>query len=139
MHCIFCKILNNEIPCSKVFENDNFIAILDALPANDAHILVIPKNHYANIFYVPEDILQEGYSIAHKIAKAFKSELDINNLNIIQNNGKFAGQIIDHFHIHIIPRYENDQVIFKSTPVEILPGRISEIISKLESKLNEDS
>lgn len=131
MNCIFCKIINNQINSNKVFEDENFIAILDAFPANDSHILVIPKNHYSNIFDIPDDILKEAYSISHKLASKLKSNLNINNINILQNNGILAGQTVEHFHIHLIPRYENDTVVFKSTPVEISQERIQEIISKL--------
>ncbi len=133
MNCIFCKIINNQINSNKVFENKNFIAILDAFPANDSHILVIPKEHYSNIFDIPNDVMQEAYSIAHNLGSKLKSELNINNINILQNNGVIAGQTVDHFHIHLIPRYENDTVVFKSTPVEISQERIQEIILKLNN------
>ena len=66
MSCIFCKILNGDIPSNKVFENDNFIAILDAFPANEGHTLVIPKKHFENIFEIDEEVLKEGYAIAKR-------------------------------------------------------------------------
>ncbi len=133
MSCIFCKILKNEIKSNKVFENDRFIAILDAFPANEGHILIIPKEHYANIFEIPVDVMQEAYSITHKLANTLKSNMNIQDINILQNNGIIAGQTVNHFHIHVIPRYENDTVVFKSEPVEISEERIEEIIASLKS------
>ncbi|MFI3230563.1 MAG: HIT family protein [bacterium] len=132
MSCIFCKILKNEIKSNKVFENDNFIAILDAFPANEGHILIIPKEHYSNIFEIPLDIMQEAYAITHKLASRLKTNMNIQDINILQNNGIIAGQTVNHFHIHLIPRYENDTVVFKSEPVEISEERIQEIIESLE-------
>ncbi len=133
MNCIFCKILNGDIPSNKVFENENFIAILDAFPANEGHILVIPKKHFENIFEIDEETLKEGYVIAKKIANSIKKSLNIENINILQNNGALAGQTVNHFHIHIIPRIENDNVVIKSEPVNIDSERIKEIVNNIKS------
>lgn len=119
MDCIFCKIIDGQIPSNKVFENDDFIAILDAFPANEGHTLVIPKKHYKNIFEIDEKTISQAYVLAQKIAKAIKNTLNIENINILQNNGETAGQSVHHFHIHVIPRLKNDTVTIKSTPVKI--------------------
>lgn len=135
MNCIFCKILNGDIPSNNVFENENFIAILDAFPANEGHILVIPKKHFENIFEINEETLKEGYAIAKKIANSIKKSLNIENINILQNNGALAGQTVNHFHIHIIPRIENDNVVIKSEPINIDSERIKEIINNIKSNI----
>lgn len=133
MNCIFCKILNGEIPSNKVFENDNFIAILDAFPANEGHTLVIPKKHYENIFEIDEDTLKEGYAIAKKIATSIKKSLNVEDINILQNNGTLAGQTVNHFHIHIIPRKENDKVVIKSEQINVDNNRINEILNSIKN------
>lgn len=127
MNCIFCKILNNEIPARKIFENDDFIAILDAFPANEGHTLVIPKKHFENIFEIDEKTISNAYKIAKIIAEKIKNNLGIENINILQNNGAIAGQSVNHFHIHVIPRKENDTVTIKSKIVEINNERLDEI------------
>ncbi len=135
MDCIFCKILNGDIPSNKVFENDNFIAILDAFPANEGHTLVIPKKHFANIFEIDEDTLKEGYVIAKNIADAIKKAFNISDINILQNNGELAGQTVNHFHIHVIPRVKDDNVIIKSIPVNIDSDKIKNIVDNIKSNL----
>lgn len=135
MDCIFCKIINGDIPSNKVFENDNFIAILDAFPANEGHTLVIPKKHFENIFEIDEETLKEGYAIGKKIANSIKKSLNIENINILQNNGALAGQTVNHFHIHIIPRIENDNVIIKSSPVNIDNDKIKQIIKNIKENI----
>lgn len=135
MDCIFCKILNGDIPSNKVFENDNFIAILDAFPANEGHTLVIPKKHYENIFEIDEDTLKEGFSIAKKIAHSIEKALNVKDVNILQNNGALAGQTVNHFHIHIIPRKENDKVVIKSEQVNIDRDRITEIVNCIKNNI----
>ncbi len=132
MNCIFCKILNGEIPSNKVFENDNFIAILDAFPASEGHTLVIPKKHYENIFEIDEDTLKEGYAIAKKVANSIKKSLSVEDINILQNNGALAGQTVNHFHIHIIPRKENDKIVIKSEQINIDNNRINEILNSIK-------
>ena len=133
MNCIFCKILNGEIPSNKVFENDNFIAILDAFPANEGHTLVIPKKHYENIFEIDENTLKEGYAIAKKIANSIKKALNVEDINILQNNGALAGQTVNHFHIHIIPRKENDKVVIKPLYISVDNNRINEILDSIKN------
>lgn len=135
MSCIFCKILNGDIPSNKVFENDNFIAILDAFPANEGHTLVIPKKHFENIFEIDEETLKEGYAIAKRIASSIKKSLNMENINILQNNGVLAGQTVNHFHIHVIPRLENDTVIMKSTPINIDSEKIKQIMLDIKNNI----
>lgn len=135
MSCIFCKILNGDIPSNKVFENDNFIAILDAFPANEGHTLVIPKKHFENIFEIDEETLKEGYAIAKRIASSIKKSLNIENINILQNNGVLAGQTVKHFHIHVIPRLENDTVVMKSTPISIDNEKIKQIMLDIKNNI----
>ncbi len=106
--CIFCKIANGEIPSRTIYEDDSYRVILDLGPAAKGHALILPKSHYANIFEIPEDKACEVMSIAHKMAARMKDKLKCDGFNIVQNNGEIAGQTVFHFHMHLIPRYEND-------------------------------
>ena len=106
--CIFCKIANGEIPSSTIYEDDLFRVILDLSPATKGHALILPKKHMANIFEMDEETAEKVFVLASRIAKAMKEALNCDGLNIIQNNGEIAGQTVFHFHMHIIPRYNDD-------------------------------
>lgn len=106
-NCIFCKIINKEIPSVIVYEDDLFISILDKFPSAPYHILVIPKNHEENIFDISAETKQGILTVVNKVALSLKQN-GFENINIIQNNGVLAGQSVNHFHIHLIPRLEND-------------------------------
>ncbi|MGB9731438.1 MULTISPECIES: HIT family protein [Calditerrivibrio] len=112
MDCIFCKIISGEIPSSKVYEDEDFIAILDIRPVNLGHTLVIPKRHFVNIFDTDEEIAQKIYPVLIKVCKGIKDGLTADGINIIQNNEKYAGQEVFHSHIHIIPRFRDDGLKF---------------------------
>jgi histidine triad (HIT) family protein len=106
--CIFCRIANGEIPSNTIFEDDNFRVILDNGPATKGHALVLPKEHYANVFEMPDELLAEATKVAKKVASNIKDKLSCDGLNLVQNNGEAAGQTVMHFHLHIIPRYKDD-------------------------------
>ena len=107
-NCIFCKIAAGEIPSNTIYEDDSFRVILDLGPATKGHALVLPKNHYADLFEIPEETLAGAAVTAKKVAALMKKTLFCDGLNLVQNNGEAAGQTVMHFHLHIIPRYEND-------------------------------
>lgn len=108
--CIFCKIANGEIPSASPYENDDFKVILDISPANRGHALIIPKEHSDNVFELPEDTAAKIFTFAPKLAKAIKEETDCEGMNLLQNNGEVAGQTVNHFHLHFVPRYAGDDV-----------------------------
>lgn len=129
--CIFCKIANGDIPTNTIYEDNDFRVILDAAPANLGHCLVLPKNHAADVFEIDSEILGRGFALAQKIAKAVKKATGCDGVNILQNNGKAAGQTVFHFHIHIIPRLKNDDVnigfgSFKTDDAAIIKDKIIE-------------
>lgn len=107
-NCIFCKIANGEIPSRTLYEDDRFRVILDLGPATKGHALILPKNHYADLFALPEDEAAEAAKLAKKMGAKLVEKLHADGLNVVQNNGESAGQTVKHFHIHLIPRYEND-------------------------------
>jgi histidine triad (HIT) family protein len=107
-NCIFCKIVNNQIPSKIIFENDLCLAFLDISPISKGHTIIIPKRHYDNIEDISEQDLASIFKVVKKIAILIHQKLNIDGYNILQNNYKAAGQEINHFHIHIIPRNTND-------------------------------
>ncbi len=130
-NCIFCKIANGEIPSRTVYEDDSFRVILDNGPATKGHALVLPKDHYADLFEIPEDVAAAAIVTAKKAAALLKEKLHADGLNIVQNNGEAAGQTVPHFHIHIIPRYVDDGQLIGWKPgspsAEELDGVLDEI------------
>jgi len=106
--CIFCKIIAGEIPCYKVYEDDDVLAFLDIAPMNYGHVLVLPKKHFANFEEIPEQELYAVIKVVKKIGKAIKQGLGAPGYNVQVNNDPVAGQIIPHIHFHVIPRNEGD-------------------------------
>ena len=103
--CIFCKIVNGDIPASKIFENEHVFAFLDISQVTKGHTLVIPKIHKENVYELTPEIAKNLFEVVPAIANAIKSELKPIGLNIVNNNGEHAGQSVFHFHMHLIPRY----------------------------------
>jgi histidine triad (HIT) family protein len=103
--CIFCKIVNGDIPAAKVFENEYVFAFLDISQVTKGHTLVIPKVHKENLFELTPDIAKNLFESVPAIAKALKKEYQPLGLNLVNNNGDAAGQTVYHFHMHLIPRY----------------------------------
>lgn len=106
--CIFCKIANGEIPSRTLYEDEQFTVIMDMGPATKGHSLILPKEHYANIYEMPEELAGEAMKVARKMASKMTTALQADGFNIVQNNGEAAGQTVFHFHMHMIPRYKGD-------------------------------
>jgi histidine triad (HIT) family protein len=106
--CVFCNIIVKKIPSKILYENNDTIAFLDIFPMSQGHTIVIPKKHYTNLETIPIKELCEVVETTKKISNLIYKNLNIDGYNIIQNNHKAAGQIINHFHIHIIPRSIGD-------------------------------
>ncbi|MCX7822337.1 MAG: HIT family protein [Syntrophobacterales bacterium] len=134
--CIFCKIVKGEIPSAKLYEDDSTMSFLDINPINPGHALVIPKNHYPTILDVDEEDLKKTIIATKIVAKALKDALSCDGINILQNNFEAAGQLIYHFHIHVIPRFEGDGlkvwsgVPYKEGAMEDIHGKILSAMRK---------
>ena len=111
--CIFCKLANGEIPTNTLYEDELVRVIFDLGPATKGHVLVIPKAHFDDVFSMDEATAAHVFTVAARVAKAMHDELGCDGMNILQNNGEIAGQTVFHFHMHIIPRYKNDEVVIK--------------------------
>lgn len=106
--CIFCKIVSNEIPSYKVYEDDFVLAFLDIAPVNYGHVIVIPKKHYANMEEVSDDDLCRVIKVVKKVGQSLKENFGTIGYNIQENDDSVAGQVVSHLHFHLIPRLEND-------------------------------
>ena len=106
-NCIFCKLANGDIPTNTIFEDEDFRVFMDAGPATKGHALVVPKDHYADIYEVNPEILGKAAKVAQKVIKHATEVLGCEGYNIVQNNGEVAGQTVFHFHMHLIPRYKD--------------------------------
>ena len=106
--CIFCKIINGEITSKTIYEDDTFRAILDLGPATKGHALLIPKDHADDLFELPDETASQVLIVAKKLATQMMEKLACDGFNLVQNNGEVAGQTVRHFHLHLIPRYADD-------------------------------
>lgn len=109
-NCIFCKIAAGEIPSATLYEDDDFRVILDISPASKGHALIIPKEHFRNLYDLYDELASKVLVLARKMTVRLKEILGCDGYNIVQNNEEVAGQTVFHFHMHMIPRYRGDKV-----------------------------
>lgn len=107
-NCIFCKIANGDIPSRTIYEDEEFRVILDMAPATKGHALILPKNHYKNLYEIADDTAAKVLPLAKRMAAHMTEKLGCDGFNIVQNNNEVAGQTVFHFHVHLIPRYHDD-------------------------------
>lgn len=132
--CIFCKIANGEIPSATLYEDEDFRVILDLGPASKGHALILPKAHAANIYEISDDMAAKAMILAKKMATKMTEALKCDGFNIVQNNGEPAGQTVFHFHMHLIPRYKNDNVGLGWNVGTLTEEDKLEILSKLNEQ-----
>ena len=135
MDCIFCKIAKGEIDSAKIWEDDDVLVFMDVKPFTKGHCLVIPKKHFENIFDIEDNILQKVIVMAKNISEKIKKNLGADGIRLSQSNGKAAGQEVMHFHLHIIPRYEGEDVPIHLTETIHSPQADFEEIKKIAEKL----
>lgn len=131
--CIFCKLANGDIPTNTIYENDEFRVIMDASPATRGHALVLPKDHYADIYEIDPAVLGRAIQIGQKVVQHATKELGCEGYNLVQNNGEVAGQTVFHFHLHLIPRYadmDNSEML-KWTPADLSADEIKALTETL--------
>ena len=125
--CIFCKIANGEIPAKTLYEDDKFRVILDQGPATRGHALILPKDHYADLFELPEETAGEVMKLAKRMMAKMREKLGCEGFNLVQNNGDLAGQTVFHFHLHLIPRYSADGQKIGWKPQEVTPEELEKV------------
>ena len=135
--CIFCKIINGEIPSFKVYEDEHTLAFMDINPANDGHCLVIPKEHARDLFAISAQAVAAVAQSARRVARAVHATLQPDGVNLVQCNGSAAGQSVYHFHMHVLPRRNDDELQMNwgikpgdMQAIGALAKRIAEQVSK---------
>lgn len=129
--CIFCKLANGEIPTATLYEDEDFRVILDASPAAKGHALIIPKEHYANLYELDDELAAKVLVLAKKMITKLTDVLGCDGYNIVQNNGEAAGQTVFHFHLHMIPRYKDDGVGIGWKMGELVDEDKEELLAKM--------
>lgn len=133
--CIFCKMITGQVPVTKIYEDDVVLSFLDIGPVSDGHTLVIPKQHFERLHDCPPELLSQVGSCIGKIAKAVAAAMDSQDYNVLCNNGRPAGQIVDHLHFHIIPRNTGDGVFDRWPAYKYQQGKIEEIADRIRKNL----
>ena len=129
--CIFCKIVKGKIPATKIYEDKNVLAFLDISPINPGHALVVPKKHFETLIDIDDNALCETMKAVKKLSKAIMKSVKADGINISINNFKAAGQLVPHFHTHIIPRFKDDGLKLDWPTKKILDmNKIAELIKK---------
>jgi len=108
--CSFCSIASGKAPASIVYEDATVLAFMDLNPANVGHTLVVPREHWENIYEVPENVLADLFSVVKRVSAAVKKTVGAEGISVLQLNGRAAGQMVMHFHVHVIPRFREDAI-----------------------------
>ena len=133
--CIFCRIAAGEIPSKTIYEDETFRVILDLGPATKGHALILPKQHAANLYELPDETAEKVLPLAKKLAKQLREKLGCDGLNLVQNNGETAGQTVMHFHMHLIPRYNGDDAGFGWKTKELDEATKEEVLAKVQARM----
>ena len=135
MDCIFCAIVAGNIPAAAVYEDEHVLAFMDIAPANPGHLLIIPKRHYRNIFDMPTEVGSKIMQVAIPLARAIRTALEPDGLNLFQSNEAAGFQTVFHFHLHLIPRWEGDPLRLPWRPSEGDMEEISNTAAKIREVL----
>jgi len=133
--CIFCKIASGQIPSAKIYEDEIVVAFLDIGPISDGHTLVMPRQHFEKAHNCPPELLGQIWTRLGKIAGAVASATGADGYNVLCNNGRAAGQLVDHLHFHIVPRRTGDGVFAKWPSYKYGPGQLEIIAEKIRKHL----
>lgn len=133
-NCIFCKIAAGEIPSATIYEDEDFRVILDIEPASKGHALILPKEHYANLYEMPDELAAKVLVLAKQIITKMTDILGCDGYNVLQNNGEVAGQTVFHYHMHLIPRYKEDDVTITWKHGNLSEELKAEIVTRMNDK-----
>jgi histidine triad (HIT) family protein len=134
-NCIFCKIIAGQIPCKKVYEDDQVLAFLDIGPLAEGHLLIIPKSHYVTLDEMAPEAVASTTRVLPHLAGAVRKAMAAQGYNILQNNGKVSGQVVNHVHFHIIPRVESDGLGYRWNASAYPEGRADEVLGRIREAL----
>ncbi|PKM56524.1 MAG: HIT family protein [Firmicutes bacterium HGW-Firmicutes-3] len=133
--CLFCSIASGDLDSATIFESSEFRVILDKFPSGKGHTLILPKEHIENIYDLDGETAGKMFALATVISKALKKVLKCDGLNILQNNGVAAGQTVMHFHLHLIPRFEEDGINFKWKTKAFSDDQMLELVSEISKEI----
>ena len=133
--CIFCKIAAGQIPCSKIYEDENVLAFLDIGPISDGHTLVITKEHCTKVHSCRAESLLAIAAVLPKITAAVSAATKADGYNVLCNNGRAAGQLVEHLHFHIIPRRMGDGVFSHWPAFKYPQGKAEKLAQEIRAKL----
>ncbi len=131
--CVFCRIAHKQASASLVYEDESVLAFLDIRPLNEGHTLIIPKEHYANVLDIPEELVAHVYRVAKRVALAVKEATRADGISIIQQNGKAADQDIFHLHVHVIPRFKGQKLTRFRELAEADRERLNQVAARIKS------
>ncbi|MBI3027496.1 HIT family protein [Candidatus Woesearchaeota archaeon] len=130
--CVFCKIIGGKIPSAKIYEDEKVISFLDIMPANKGHCLVVPKIHAQTLVEMGDEDLSAAIKATKKVARALSLSFGNGSFNIVMNNGKEAGQLVNHAHIHLIPRFQKDRLRIKWSHLKYEGDEIKDYAEKIK-------
>ena len=133
-NCIFCKIAAGDIPSATIYEDNYFRVILDIEPASKGHALILPKEHYANLYELSDALAAKALIVAKKVITKMTGILGCDGYNVVQNNREAAGQTVSHSHIHLIPRYKDDNVNIGGSQGNLTEEIKAEILSGMNEE-----
>ncbi len=132
-NCIFCNISQGKVPSKKIYEDESVIAILDINPANPGHVILLTKEHFKDYFELPDQLTGYIFLITKAISKTIERNMKVDGINIMVNHGQGAGQIANHFMLHIIPRFKDDGINLKWEPRKVEEADLDKILETLKS------
>ncbi len=136
VECVFCKIVRKELPARVVYEDEDVIAFLDINPVTRGHTLVVPKEHYKNLLDAPDEVVEKVFKVAKKVAEAAVKGLQARGVNVLTNAEEVAGQVVMHFHVHVIPRFEENELKFDYPGYKYEEGEAEEVAKRLRRALS---
>jgi histidine triad (HIT) family protein len=137
-HCIFCRIVREEIPCARVLQSDQAVAFLDIHPVNPGHTLLVPKAHHVHLSQLPDELAAHLAALLPRLCRAIAAATGSDGLNVIMNNGRAAGQTIDHCHWHLIPRFRDDAVKWPWPHTDYAGDELNQMRFRIERELTLD-
>lgn len=129
--CLFCRIVKGELPSNTIYEDDDFKVILDIGPVTKGHALIIPKDHFSDMYEIPEEKAAAAIGLAKRLIIKMTDRLGCDGFNILQNNKEAAEQTVPHFHIHLIPRYSGQRKLFGFGSLELTPEELAKIAEEI--------
>ena len=136
--CIFCKIVRKQATASIIYEDETVMAFMDIRPLNEGHTLIIPKEHYVDIFDIPEEVLSQIYKVTKQVSTAVKKVTNSDGITIIQQNGRAAGQDIFHIHVHVVPRFEGQKLPNFNSLKEVERAKLDHVARKMEQQIKKN-